>query len=404
MTNRRQLTHRLYYDDSYGLEFVASVTRLESRGDRVAVWLDRSAFYPTTGGQPFDVGILEEARVVEVVEEDGDVVHLVEGGRLVSGALVHGAIDWQRRFDHMQQHTGQHMLSAAFVRRLQAPTVSFHLGSEQSTIDLTRDLNPEEIAAAEDDANVAVWQDRVVRIRYAEADDVVAMGLRKRSTRGGTLRLIDIADYDLSACGGTHVATTGAVGLIAVTGWERFKGGVRIEFACGARALRRHRFLRDTVVSSTRRLSVLPDELPAALERLQNEQRDQRRLFALRELELARYRADALALRADSTGLTKIVVEAHDGDASSLKLIATTVADRPGHVVVLLSTAAPVALVVTRAVDCTLASHEVVQAMCRQFGGRGGGKSELAQAGGLTGSREDMLKAARQLVLQALAG
>ena len=180
---------------------------------------------------------------------------------------VRGVVDWPRRFDHMQQHTGQHVLSAAFVRLFGVKTVSFHLGADVSTIDLAREVTPKEIAAAEDEANRIVWEDRPVTIRYATAEEAAALPLRKESTRTGTLRLIDVEGFDLSACGGTHVSRTGAIGLIAVTAWERFKGGHRLEFACGGRVLVRFRTLRDVTAAAVRALSVLPADVASGIER-----------------------------------------------------------------------------------------------------------------------------------------
>jgi len=162
-------------------------------------------------------------------------------------ARVSGAIDWTRRFDHMQQHTGQHVLSAAFDRLLNARTESFHLGAESSTIDLARELSPTEIGRAEDEANRVVWEDRPVAIRFAGPEEVTKLALRKEPKREGTLRLIDVQDFDLSACGGTHVARTGAIGLIAIAATERFRGGSRVTFLCGGRALAGYRALRDAV-------------------------------------------------------------------------------------------------------------------------------------------------------------
>src|SRR5262245_26896385 len=219
------MTERLYYNEPYARQFDATVLEVSQRGDRLAVTLDRTAFYPTSGGQPFDTGQLGPFPVVDVVDDDNGVIeHLLDPGQtqvrpgsdpgLTSGMLVHGAIDWERRFDHMQQHTGQHVLSAAFDRLFGVRTLSFHLGAEVSTIDLARELTPIEIAAAEGQANRIVWEDRPVAIRYASAEEAAAMPLRKESLRGGTLRLIDVEHFDLSACGGTHVARTGAIGKI----------------------------------------------------------------------------------------------------------------------------------------------------------------------------------------------
>ena len=248
------MTERIYYTDPYTTEFDATIVRIDPVADNPAhrrVVLDRTAFYPTSGGQPFDTGTLGDVRVLEVEDaEDGEVVHIVEGD--VGPGAVHGRIDWERRFEHMQQHTGQHVLSAAFDRVLKVPTVSFHLGTASSTIDLAREVSAAEIARAEREANRIVWEDRPVAIRFADAAEVATLGLRKESKREGMLRLIDVENFDVSACGGTHVARTGAIGVIAVAGAERFKGATRLEFLCGGRALAGYHALRDSVAGSVR--------------------------------------------------------------------------------------------------------------------------------------------------------
>ncbi len=263
------MTERIYYTDPYATEFDATIVRIDPVADNPAhrrVVLDRTAFYPTSGGQPFDTGTLGDVRVLEVEDaDDGEVVHIVEGD--VGTGVVHGRIDWERRFEHMQQHTGQHVLSAAFDRVLKVPTVSFHLGTASSTIDLAREVSAAEIARAEREANRIVWEDRPVAIRFADAAEAATLGLRKESKREGVLRLVDVENFDVSACGGTHVARTGAIGVIAVAGAERFKGATRLEFLCGGRALAGYHALRDSVAGSVRLLSVLPAELPSAIER-----------------------------------------------------------------------------------------------------------------------------------------
>src|SRR5262249_18070769 len=217
------------------------------------------------------------------------------------GETVHGAIDWPRRFDHMQQHTGQHVLSAAFSRLFQARTLSFHLGAAASTIDLAREMSPADIAAAETEANRVVWEDRPVTITSAASEEAARMPLRKEPKRAGRLRLIDVDGFDLSACGGTHVARTGAIGVIAVASWERFKGGQRLEFLCGGRALGRFRSLRDAAAEGTRLLSVAPEEVPAAIERMQADAKDQKHAMNAVVTELSRYRAEELAGSAERT-------------------------------------------------------------------------------------------------------
>lgn len=392
------MTLRLYYTDPYCREFEATVERVEERDGRTVVWLDRTAFYPTSGGQPYDTGVLDSRRVLLVAdEEDGGVAHVVDGA-IERGRSVHGTIDWPRRFDHMQQHTGQHVLSAAFDKLFGARTVSFHLGGDVSTIDLQRELSPSDIAAAESEANRIVWENRPVTIRFATPEEASRLPLRKEPAREGSLRLIDVDGFDLSACGGTHVSRTGAIGIIGVTSWERFKGGQRLEFVCGGRALRRFRALRDLNASAVRLLSILPEELPDAIERLQAEAKDQRRSFAALQQEVARYRADELAASAVAAPKGRLVVQALESDAAGLKALAAAVAAKRGYLVVLVSAWRPALLVVARSEDVDVAANRVVAEMTSKFGGRGGGRPDLAQAGGLDADPATILQEAKSFL------
>jgi len=409
------MTDRLYYNDPYLQAFDATVRRVDRRDDRLRVTLDRTAFYPTSGGQPFDTGVLGPFRVVDVIdEEDGSISHVVEPAaenpesRVPNpepGQVLRGAIDWPRRFDHMQQHTGQHVLSAACSRLFDVRTVSFHLGAAISTIDLAREMTPAEIAAAENEANRVVWEDRPVAIRFATAEEAARLPLRKEPVRGGTLRLIDIEQFDLSACGGTHVARTGGIGVIAVAGWERFKGGQRIEFACGGRALNAFRSLRDAVGASVRLLSVLPEELPGSIERLQAELKEQKRATIALQNDLARYRAEEIAasaepvrLRPDTPADYRLVARAVDADANGLKALAAAVTAAPGFVVVLVSTSTPALAVVARSRDVDVSAQKVLATLIATFGGRGGGRPEAAQGGGLAAEPDAILRAARAAI------
>jgi alanyl-tRNA synthetase len=389
------MTERIYYSDPSLAEFEATVTAVETMDGRQAVRLDRTAFYPTSGGQPHDLGTLGNARVIDVVdEENGDVLHFVEGD-VATGNKVPGRIDWTRRFDHMQQHTGQHVLSAAFDTLLKARTESFHLGADYATIDLARELTPAEIARAENDANRIVWEDRPVHIRFVDAAQAAALPLRKAAAREGTLRLIDVDGYDLSACGGTHVARTGAIGIIAVTGWERFKGGMRVGFVCGGRALSTQRRLRDVVTESARLLSTMQDELPAGIERLQVEAKESKRQIKDLQSRLAVHEAAGLAASAQEG----IVVAALDGwDQAALKNIASAVAARPGFVAGLLGGPAPFAVVIARSTDRATDCGAVLKQLAGRFGGKGGGRPELAQGGGLQGDAAEISDYLRSLL------
>jgi alanyl-tRNA synthetase len=394
------MTTRLYYQEPYKTTFEAVVTACETAGDRPQVLLDQTAFYPTSGGQPFDIGTLGDAQVVDVIErDDGEIAHVVDR-TLEVGARVSGSVDWPRRFDHMQQHTGQHVLSAAFDRRFNARTVSFHLGTTTSTIDLGREVAVNEIAAAEEEANRIVWEDRPVAIRFATVEEAASLPLRKEPVRGGPLRLIDIEDFDLSACGGTHVARTGAIGLIAIAGAEKFRSGTRVEFLCGGRALVRFRAWRDAFAATQKYLSVAPSELAAGVERLQSDAKTLQGTIRGLQEQLAVHEASALVARGEHAGDRVIVVEALDGwDAAGLtSLAAAASAAEPRSAIALFTSTSPALVVIARGKEGRVDAVAVLKALTGRFGGRGGGKPDLARGGGLIGAAANLVAAARELL------
>ena len=392
------MTERIYYTEPSCRAFEATVTRTGERDGRPLVTLDRTAFYPTSGGQPFDTGRLGSVDVVETIDVGDEIVHVVSAP-VAPGTRLRGEIDWVRRFDHMQQHTGQHVLSAAFDRLFENRTTSFHMGAEVSTIDVAREVTSGEIDRAVDEANHVVWDDREVSVRFVSSDEAARLTLRKEPIREGTLRLVEIRDFDLSACGGTHVSRTGAIGIIAVTQSERFRGGSRITFACGSRALRAFRGYRDAVAGAVRVLSVLPHELPSAVERAQLDAKDLRKTVSRLQGELAGHEASRLLEDAALVGDRRVVVQALGGwDAAGLKAIASSLVAQSGVVAVLVSAGKPIAVVVARSQDAALDSSKGLRMLLDRFGGRGGGRPELAQGAGLVGTIEDILAAAREVV------
>src|SRR5437588_6313240 len=229
-------TERLYYSDPYLLEFDANIVETKPIGNRIGVVLDKTAFYPTSGGQPNELGTINDVPLVDCMEDTagGNVLHVLE--RKIEGPSVHGRIDSDRRADHMQQHSGQHVLSQAFVELFNWPTVSFHLGVVACTIDLPADsVSREQAEKVQELANRIVRENRDVAVRYVAHEDIAEAGLRKPTERTGDIRVIDIAGYDRSACGGTHVRTTGEIGSILITRIERAKKQTRVEFICGNR-------------------------------------------------------------------------------------------------------------------------------------------------------------------------
>jgi alanyl-tRNA synthetase len=268
-------THRLYYDDAYLQNFEARVLSCEpmspvtTESGPQAAWevlLDQSAFYPSSGGQPFDSGTIGDARIFDVRDDGEEIVHIVD--RELPAGEIHGCIDWARRFDHMQQHTGQHLLSAMFQERHGLPTVSFHLGTESNTIDLRGgEPVPDVLMGAQHAANRVIFEDRPVMVRYGTAADLAELGVRKEVEREGILRAIEIEGADLQPCGGTHVKSTGQIGLILVRRCTKIRQDWRVEFVCGQRAERcataDYKFLR--MIAD--RLSCAPLEVPAAIEK-----------------------------------------------------------------------------------------------------------------------------------------
>ncbi len=394
------MTQRIYYSEPYRRSFDATVVSVEPVAGHSHVTLDQTAFYPTSGGQPFDTGTLGGAAVTDVIDrEDGTIAHVVSGS-LKAGESVSGEIDWARRFDHMQQHTGQHVLSAAFDRLCGVRTESFHMGQQSSTIDLGREVSESEIARAEDDANRIVWEDRPVAVRFATAEEAAAMPLRKESGRTGPLRLIDVQDYDLSACGGTHVGRTGAIGVIAIGSWEKFKGGSRIEFLCGGRALQRVRLWRGALSAAQKHLSVPPVEMAAAIERMQDEAKAVQRIVRGFQEKLAAHEAHAIISRAKRVGETLLIAEAIDGwDAQGLKAIAVAVtAAQPDAVVALFTSTTPAQVVIARGAAAKADASALLKQLADKFGGKGGGKPDLAQGGGLGAPSSDLIAHVMEII------
>lgn len=397
-------TERLYYDDSTLTEFDATITGVREHEGRPAVTLDRTAFYPTSGGQPFDVGTLGAASVVDVVddEESGEIVHVLDRA-VEQGSAVRGSIDKARRLDHMQQHTGQHILSAAFEKLHQTRTVSFHLGAETSTIDLDREVSATAVAAAERLGNEVVWDDRAIDIRYATEDEAALLPLRKEPKRTGRLRLIEVPGCDLSACGGTHVPRTGVIGMIAVAGVERFKGGLRVSFLCGGRALARFGRMRGTLDECIKRISVHPDELPAAIGRLHDELKAQRTTIRAQQEKLAG--AEAAALRASAEvadGAALVVAYVPGWDSAGLKLLASTLTSGAGVVAALVGDGNPAPVVIARSDDGRIDAGEILRALLAELGGKGGGKPGMAQ-GAVSAAAAPVVAELRTRLLAALA-
>ncbi|HEU4326666.1 MAG TPA: DHHA1 domain-containing protein [Roseiflexaceae bacterium] len=389
-------TERLYFADAYLTSFSARIVARAERDGKPAVALDQSAFYPEGGGQPPDTGALGGVRVVDVQMEDGVVWHTLEAP--LEGEHVRGTIDWPRRLDHMQQHHGQHLLSAAFERLFELPTLSFHLGAAISTIDLAAAaLSDVQVAAAEDLVNHVIWEDRSVLARFVTPEELATLPLRKPPKVSGAVRVVSVPEFDHSACGGTHPRSTGGVGVLHVRRWERRGETVRVEFLCGARALRDYRARDAALMRLAADLSVGVDELGEALARLRTAEERARKGLAQAGEQLIAYEAAELLGRDQSAGELPVVRRAFEGrPIEELRLLARAIAERGG--LALLGTRADKAqLVFARgeglAVDCGALLRQALATV----GGRGGGQPALAQGGLPDPARlEEVLDAASQ--------
>ena len=379
-------THRLDFDDPYLRAFDARVVARSSRQGGPAIALDRSAFYPEGGGQPGDRGKLGGIAVLDTQEEDGLVWHLLADE--LPGNLVSGEIDWARRFDFMQQHHGQHLLSAAFEQLFQVATVSVHLGEEACTVDLDRvDLTPEQLAQAEELTNSVVWADHPVSARFVDGPALQAIPLRKPPGQFERIRIVSAGDFDHSACGGTHPSRTGEVGVVALRRWERRGNELRVEFICGARFLRDYRTKNELLYGLARDLSVGVLEVPSAVERLREAGERNRKGLLVAEEQLLRYEAAELLALAERAGGVAVVTEQWEGrELDSIRSLARHIADR-GGVALLGLAGAKAQLVFARAAGLTLDMGAVVREASTVIGGRGGGRPEAAQGGGPEGSR-----------------
>lgn len=374
-------TERLYYRDSYLREFTARALDARRAGDLTYVVLDRTAFYPEGGGQPWDLGTLGGLPVVSVVDEDGQVVHRVKGA-LPEGEMV-GLVDWERRFDHMQQHTGQHILSQAFLRLLGAETVSFHLGADYASIDLSvPSLEAGQVEEVEELSNRVVFENRPVLIHILEPSELEKFDLRKATGRTDKIRVSEVQGFDSIPCGGTHCRSTAEIGLIKITRWERRSGNSRVEFLCGGRALRDYRRKNEALLSLSAALSVKDSEVAGAVERVVREGEEARRRSEQLRNQLLDHQAREMAEGAERVGEASVVVVLlEEYSAEELKHLAGKLVAVPGRVALLASAPEKVHLLFARSEDVALDAGKLLREASAPFGGRGGGRPNQAQGG-----------------------
>jgi alanyl-tRNA synthetase len=373
-------TVRIYFEDAAAMEFEARVTERRTVEGRPAVVLERTCFYPDSGGQPWDLGTLGGVPVLQVIDEEGTILHVLE--REAEGDVLRGVVDWPRRFDHMQQHSGQHVLSQAFLEEAGGETKSFHLGPEVSTLEIGLAAAQEgTIERVERRANSVVFEDREVKTYFVPAERIGEIPLRRPPKVTGTVRVVEVAGFDYSACGGTHVGRTGEIGLIKILGWERIRGQLRFVFVCGGRALAEYQIRTRVVRELTGRFNVPPAELPAQVEKLSGEAKLMKK--SLRALEDAAAEREAGDLAAASAG-EHVLLRIFDGRSpESLRTLALSLVRRGPFAALLAARSADrLRIVLARSEKMTLDLRTLVEIVAPLVSGKGGGGPSLVEISG----------------------
>ncbi len=391
------MTEKLYYHDTRLREFTAHITARQETERGPAVCLDRTAFYPTSGGQPHDTGTLNEIPVLDVwADEAGEIWHLL--AQTPDSASVSGQIAWERRFDHTQQHTGQHLLSAAFMHLCQGATFGFHMGRTTSTLDIALPhLSWETASQVEDEVNRVIWEDRAINARFVTAEELAQITLRRQPKVSGPIRVVSVAGgYDNTPCGGTHATRTGEVGLVKLTRIERYKGNVRVTFLCGGRALRDYRRALRTLQQLSRQLTVGQEELPDALARLQEEVKTTRHAW---------HETQSLLREAEAKGLWNTISPVNGvryipaywpaRPFAELQALAAQLQAYPKTFFILATTEEHgVRLICGRSDDLPdLDAVAILRAALAPLNGRGGGSPALARGGAPPAAQETILAA-----------
>lgn len=387
------MTLRSYYTDSYTTQFDATLLAVTEHEGRPALLLDQSYFYPTSGGQAFDLGTINEWPIVNVVAgEDGQVYHILAAlpdDLANSNSLpraVQGAIDWSRRYDHMQQHSGQHLLSQLFYRLLGMETVSVHFGEVESTLDLdAASVTPEQLAQVEQAANDLVYAALPIITYFVNEDELVRVPLRRPPKVRGEIRIVEIQEVDYSACGGTHVHTTAETGPIKLVRQERRRGQTRITFLCGKRALADYVHKHDLLTQAAAIYSTDIAQVPELLARGQEQVKTLQRQVDDLTTQLLAYEVEGIAETAITIGERQVIVQQWaDRSVDAVKTLANLLQARPNLIVLLATTAGGKATVIfARNADVATHMGNLLRDALKAFGGGGGGRPEFAQGGGV---------------------
>lgn len=392
------MTERLYWKEPYSKEFKGIILKKEVSEDKIRIILDRTLFYPTSGGQLCDRGYINEIGVLDVFEEEGEIVHILE--REPEGNEVIGKIDWERRFDNMQQHTGQHILSQSFLRVLGVETLSFNLGEEVSVIELgINKIELEEIEKVEVFANRIVHENREVISHILKGDEWKRFPLRKPPPEEKDIRIVEIKDFDFSACGGTHLLWTGEVGLIKITGWERIRGNTRVEFLCGGRAVkdyqRKHKILKNLSLS----LTVGIEELTCSVLKMKEEIVSERKRASKIEEKLIDF--ELKELLSSQKGI--LVEKIFEGiDLKNLRKIASKIISQRECIAILGGKGEKGYLIIASSEKLPVDLREFLEFAEEKIRGNGGGNRNFIQVGGEPELIEEALEKIKEEILKNL--
>ena len=379
------MTRKLYYESSKTRTFTAQIMARQQTARGPAVQLDQTAFYPTGGGQAHDTGTLNGIPVLDVWSDaEGAIWQLL--AQPLATEQVTGELNWERRFDHIQQHTGQHLLSAALLKQLGATTLSIHFGSAENTLDTEyANLSWEQAYTVADEVNRIIWENRAVSTPFVTSAELAEFDLRRQPQVTGNIRLVNITGYDVTPCGGTHAEYTGEIGLLKITGLTSYKGGTRISFLCGERALRDYRRARRLLRQVSLELTTAQDELPAAIERLQAETQESQRALTAIQKQLTSIQGEQLWTDAPViNGVRELVAHWAERSHSEALALAKQLRERP-KTLLLFATGnerSSTRLICARSDDLDLDANAILRVALEQLGGGGGGSSTFAQGGG----------------------
>lgn len=372
-------TKRLYFDDPYQVEFEAKVVQREAHDDRPALVLDQTCFYPESGGQPSDKGTINGVNVISVLEEGERIIHLLEED--VSEEEIKGKIDWPTRFDYMQQHSGQHLLSQSFYELLEGETLSFHLGDESSTVEIDiREIHEEELENVEKRANEIVFQDREIKVYFVPEEKIKEIPLRKPPQKKGLIRVVEVADFDYSACGGTHCRRTGEIGIVKILKSERIRNNLRFDFLCGHRALKDYSWKNRILRQLAGQFTVSEQEIFSSVEKVFDESKSMKKKLRKMQEKIAQYEAQEIIGKAKEKVIKNILVEKTVEEA---KFLALNIIRRDEFVVLYaLKREKTGHLVLAASENLNLDLRELVPLLSPLIKGKGGGSPSLVEIAG----------------------